>query len=290
MMIINYYFPYPNVEAAGIDLVESDEAEFTPSTFASGIRSNQTLTLLVSAGTDEQVCNGERRTDFRINTCSLHKSGALLLQEKDRLTFDESLQNTRQQQLNLNYNNNSNNSNAVEAPLDDFAGYDNNNLDDDDDDMIADSCPVIPLGSAPEGMLNGQHLLLSSDAEHEPNNVFNSSFAKRFGTPNQHATGSSSGSSSLNTSTASLPFGTANNNNNNNQNMLASARKKQQQLRKTRRDEEYDWKLLDPHETPSSNIYTDKPFRKGISYRIRLSNLSIYLSNLFNLSPSRRYH
>ena len=47
--------------------------------------------IIARQNTEEQSGIGSKRNDFRVNTCTVHKTGALLLEEKDRLDLDETL-------------------------------------------------------------------------------------------------------------------------------------------------------------------------------------------------------
>lgn len=53
--------------------------------------SSAQLGVVSASQSEDQSGVGDRRTDFRINTCTLHKSGALLLDDRDRLSIDDAL-------------------------------------------------------------------------------------------------------------------------------------------------------------------------------------------------------
>jgi hypothetical protein len=74
-------------EAEGIDLVEDKGPKNRGEI---NLTNASTLALLISRqNTEDQSGIGSRRTDFRMNTALLHKSGALLLEDKDSNTIDE---------------------------------------------------------------------------------------------------------------------------------------------------------------------------------------------------------
>ena len=82
-----------STEANGIDLVENDyqiesvesnpSLNFSTNSLSLLISKHARATESVQEDTLEQV--GGKRSDFKMNTCSLHSSGALLLEDRDRL-------------------------------------------------------------------------------------------------------------------------------------------------------------------------------------------------------------
>jgi hypothetical protein len=80
-------------EADNIDLIEDDNA--TDKRTSSSVNSSSLALIISRQNTEEQAGIGSKRGDFRVNTCAVHKNGALLLEEKDRLDLDETLSRIR---------------------------------------------------------------------------------------------------------------------------------------------------------------------------------------------------
>lgn len=199
--------------------------------------SSAQLGVVSTSQSEDQSGVGDRRTDFRINTCTLHKSGALLLDDRDRLSIDDA--------LNWNSNHFRNRASSF-APTASIAAP----IDLPFPTSISTSGEVAPVGTQD----------MEERRDSEAPSAIEPTFDNHFGgneieSDEEIVNHDSSLPAEELTTTTSAPF----------EQKERSQRKREKPKPRTPAEED-EWVMLDPHEEGLSKQL--KPFKKGKPFKL----------------------
>ncbi|KAL6040763.1 Condensin-2 complex subunit H2, partial [Balamuthia mandrillaris] len=119
---------FSSAESDNIDLVESPHRRME--TRLKEYALTRAPLALMPLSAEEGVSDGTRRTDFRMNTCAVHPSGALLLEDEDKLSGKNSIWENNGSSTNQQHNKDHTN---VEFEV---GGLRRSHIGDDDDDDV----------------------------------------------------------------------------------------------------------------------------------------------------------